>query len=47
MLDYLTGPNGLAKGLEGVINGLTDVLVAQFNGCKDAINGDPAARRRC
>ncbi len=41
LLNYITSVNGLAKGLEGVINGVTDILVAQFKGCEDAIKAIP------
>jgi hypothetical protein len=42
VLNYLTSANGLAKGLEGVINGLTAPLATQFDNCKAAINAIPA-----
>ncbi len=36
LLNYLTSPNGLAKALQGPINGLTDPLSAKFTDCPTA-----------
>lgn len=41
LLNYLTSPTGLAKGLEGVINGLTKPLTDQYAACKTALNAIP------
>jgi hypothetical protein len=38
LIDYLTDPNGLAKGIVGIVNGLTDPLAQQFLACNKALN---------
>jgi len=42
LLAYLTSPDGLAKGLEGVVNGLLDPLETAFNDCTSALKAIPA-----
>jgi hypothetical protein len=41
VLNYLTSPTGLAKGLEDVINGLTAPLTSQYTACKSALQAIP------
>jgi hypothetical protein len=37
LLNYLTSPDGLAKGLQGVIDGITDPLSTKFTDCLTAL----------
>lgn len=41
VLSYLSDPDGLSAGLQGVINGLLDPLTAEFDKCTAAINAIP------
>ena len=41
LVQYITDPAGLAKGLEGLVNGLTQPLVDIFTSCKAALNAIP------
>jgi hypothetical protein len=41
VLNYLTSPQGLAKGLEDVINSLTGLLTDQFDACSTALTNLP------
>jgi hypothetical protein len=41
LLDYITNPAGLAKGLTDAINSILDPLEAQFTDCQAALKGIP------
>jgi hypothetical protein len=38
LVNYLTSPTGLAKAVQGLIDGLTDPLSAKFTACATALN---------
>jgi hypothetical protein len=38
LLTYLSDPDGLARGVVGVVDGLTEPLAAQFTACNDALD---------
>lgn len=38
LLGYLADPNGLAKGIQGVVDGLVDPMVAKYQQCSGALN---------
>lgn len=42
LLAYLADPNGLNKGVQGIVNGLTGPLQDQFTACSAALNAIPA-----
>jgi hypothetical protein len=42
LLNYLTSVNGLTKGVESVINGITSTLSTDFKDCKAALDAIPA-----
>ena len=41
LLNYLSSPNGLAKAVQGALDGLVNPLIAQYDACKAALQAIP------